>query len=49
MLYGIIAAFHPVRFSNDVIFDVTCVDATCVDVTGTRPPARVPDRPLSTR
>jgi hypothetical protein len=44
MFYGIIAEFDPIRFSNDVTFDATCLDAA-----RTRPPARVPDRPLSTR
>jgi len=40
MLYGIIAIFDQVRLSNDAICDA----AVCA-----RPPARAPDRPLSTR
>jgi hypothetical protein len=44
MRYGIIAVFDLIRFSTDVIFDASCIDASCA-----RPPARTPDRPLSTR
>ena len=49
MLYGNIAVFDPIRFSDDVTFDATRFDVTCFDAARTRPPARVPDRPLSTR
>ena len=44
MFYGIIAEFDPIRFSDNVTFDATGFEAA-----RTRPPARVPDRPLSMR
>ena len=44
MFYENIAAFGPIRISIDVI-----LDATDFDPTDARPPARVPDRLLSTR
>ena len=43
MLYGIIAVFDQMAFSNDGVWNV--VD----DVAYARPPTRTPDRPLSTR
>ena len=42
MSYEIIADFNLEPFSNDSVLDV-------LDTAGTRPPARGPDRPLSTR
>jgi hypothetical protein len=42
MLYGISAVLDRVSFSNDAVVDV-------LDATSTRPPARTPDRPSSTR
>jgi hypothetical protein len=42
MLYGIIAVFDQMPFSNDAVWNA--VDAACA-----QPPTRTPDRPLSTR
>jgi hypothetical protein len=43
MLYGIIAVFDQMPFSNDNVWNA--VD----DVACAQPPTRTPDRPLSTR
>jgi hypothetical protein len=43
MLYGIIAVFDQMPFSNDAVWNAVD-DAACA-----QPPTRTPDRPLSTR
>ncbi len=53
MLYGIIAVFDQMPFSNDDVWndDVWNDDVwnAVDDVAYARPPTRAPDRPLSTR
>jgi hypothetical protein len=48
MLYGIIAVFDQMPFSNDVVWNDDVWNAVD-DVACARPPKRTPDRPLSTR
>jgi hypothetical protein len=48
MLYGIIAVFDQMPFSNNDVWNADVWNAVD-DVACAQPPTRTPDRPLSTR